>query len=435
MDEQVEFLAPSVVALAGTSRREPPTGQPDPEPRAIETKPYLPPFDVLLLGLGIRAQDMEAPSVAVSAPFLRFMLGELARGAPFDAPWYAAQYPDLGEASAAGGPEWLHEHFVTQGYFEGRLPHEPTLDADWYFRHYRDVWATYSQRLQEALRDHFATQGVAEGRVGTPQNADAADRWIEAARRLGPAVMRQVSAPAEPSPESESPESEAPECGPSAAPPISEQLLMRDFESLGWNCEFGLVQRHFNVEPISLLAFATIPFDQLCTTLSTRFDTLGRPEATKIAVHDHEYCVMDATHAFSKHTWIYQGATDPDELLKRESRKLNFLKSKLVRELVTAGKIFVYKLSPGLTEAQVSELYFELLSYGDNMMLWVDVEDEFHRSGDIELLFGRLYKGYVDKFSPAEAASAGISYSAWFEVCAKAHRLWRKPSAARSRQG
>ena len=37
-------------------------------------------------------------------------------------------------------------------------------------------------------------------------------------------------------------------------PPLNEMLL--EFESLGDNCEFGLVQRHFGAEPISLLRFA-----------------------------------------------------------------------------------------------------------------------------------------------------------------------------------
>lgn len=393
---------------------------------ASAARPYVPPIDLLLEGLEITERSLSEPIAAVSTQFLRFLLSELARGAPFDAGWYGTQYPDVREAGSALGADWLHNHFITQGYFEGRLPQEPALDADWYFRHYADVWAAYSAKLLDTLREHFLSQGWTEGRAGTPQQADVADGWIEAARRMGPAAMVRV----EPADE---PESEAPEAAEAvalpAAGPVAEHLLMRDFESLGWNCEFGLVQRRFNIEPISLFAFATIPFGRLAAALGTKFGAFGQPEGMTLVLHDQEYCLVDLQNEYSKHTWIYQGAAEPADLLKRESRKVNFLKAKLVRELLTGSKIFVYKNPPGFSQEHVSELYYELLSYGDNVLLWVDVADDIHRTGDIELLFGRLYKGYVDRFSPVERAGSGISYDAWFEICAKAHRLWRKPSA------
>src|SRR6185312_11010618 len=51
-------------------------------------------------------------------------------------------------------------------------------------------------------------------------------------------------------------------------------LVMR-FESLGDNCELGLVQRRCGKEPLGLLRFANIMLPSLLRGVSTGFDRLG----------------------------------------------------------------------------------------------------------------------------------------------------------------
>jgi hypothetical protein len=80
--------------------------------------------------------------------------------------------------------------------------------------------------------------------------------------------------------------------------------LMLGFESLGENCEFGLVQRRCGAEPLSLLRFASAPLPQLLAALHARFQGLG--DAASIGVelspNGREYMIRDATFGYRRKT-------------------------------------------------------------------------------------------------------------------------------------
>ena len=60
---------------------------------------------------------------------------------------------------------------------------------------------------------------------------------------------------------------------------LSDRNLALQFESLGDNCELGLVQRRAGVEPLGLLRFAGAPLRRLITALDARFEGIDDPEA------------------------------------------------------------------------------------------------------------------------------------------------------------
>ena len=69
--------------------------------------------------------------------------------------------------------------------------------------------------------------------------------------------------------------------------------LMLDFESLGENCEFGLVQRRCGIEPLGLLRFSSTPLPPLLHALRERFagmgaagDDRGRGRGLGARIHD-----------------------------------------------------------------------------------------------------------------------------------------------------
>ena len=78
------------------------------------------------------------------------------------------------------------------------------------------------------------------------------------------------------------------------------ELTMR-FESLGSNCEFGLVQRNFGAEPLSLLRWSNLTPTSLCAMLETRFDDVGNPENSFVQIHGDEYLTGDSRY-FSMHS-------------------------------------------------------------------------------------------------------------------------------------
>jgi hypothetical protein len=58
---------------------------------------------------------------------------------------------------------------------------------------------------------------------------------------------------------------------------ISDRDLVLNFESIGDNCEFGLVQRMAGAEPLGLLRFSSTPLPLLVRALRARFDGLADP--------------------------------------------------------------------------------------------------------------------------------------------------------------
>jgi hypothetical protein len=146
---------------------------------------YLPPLALLLDGLGTTELDLARPVARVNAAFLRFLLQEFARTLPFDPVFYARAYPDVEAARLAGEVPTLHEHFVTQGYFERRQPCGIPFDPREYYSGYKDLATAFDPADIYALRAHFMDRGWQEGRAGVSWQRGEAERWLGAARDAG----------------------------------------------------------------------------------------------------------------------------------------------------------------------------------------------------------------------------------------------------------
>lgn len=79
---------------------------------------------------------------------------------PFDEEWYLQTYSDVREAVSAGFLKSGHEHYISTGYFEGRLPGLFGFEAGKYIELNPDLHDfTKDQALQ-----HFIHSGYGEGR-------------------------------------------------------------------------------------------------------------------------------------------------------------------------------------------------------------------------------------------------------------------------------
>ena len=131
------------------------------------TNPYLPPFDLVRRSLEIQAVRGE---LMASLPYDDFvkLVKQLIGGIRVDEAWYLTRYPDVADAIARGIVRSAHEHFVQDGYFEGRLPFEIQVDEGWYLSRYPDVAQGVERGDFEAGRDHFNKLGYMEGREPFP---------------------------------------------------------------------------------------------------------------------------------------------------------------------------------------------------------------------------------------------------------------------------
>jgi hypothetical protein len=209
---------------------------------------------------------------------------------------------------------------------------------------------------------------------------------------------------------------------PAAAALPPDQLIMR-FESLGDNCEFGLVQRMMGAEPLGLLRFSFIELRQLLRGLRCGFDGLGDPSTTEVGAFgpDREIVVKESLYGMTYHTYQYESQIDLDTVHRQQVTRLNFLARKLLEDVGNGEKIFVLKRTPPLRPEEVLPIYAALNELGRNWLLWMLTSDAAHPPGTVEVLLPGLLRGYIDRFAPGENAH-DLSLAAWRSVCEAAWR-------------
>ena len=215
-------------------------------------------------------------------------------------------------------------------------------------------------------------------------------------------------------------EAESPPPPPRAAPASTAELMLR-FESIGENCEFGLVQRRAGVEPLGLFRFASAPLPLLMRALAARFEGFGKPEhlVVEVSPNGREYMVFEKHFQFRYHAWVGVHEQTAEQVLAREARRLPFLVRKLLADLAEGGKIFVFHGMQPLGEAEAGALAQAIRGFGPGTLLWVELADAAHPPGSVARLGEGLLKGHVDRFAPGDNAH-DISMPSWIEVCTAA---------------
>src|SRR5204863_3187648 len=92
--------------------------------------------------------------------------------------------------------------------------------------------------------------------------------------------------------------------------------LMMQFESLGENCEFGLVQRRCGAEPLGLLRFASAPLAKLLAALKADFAGFGESGAIAVDLSSNgrEYMVQDRRFGLNYHPWVKKDEMTPQQI-------------------------------------------------------------------------------------------------------------------------
>ncbi len=210
------------------------------------------------------------------------------------------------------------------------------------------------------------------------------------------------------------------------APPIA--TIMAAFDSLGDNCEFGFAQRRCHAEPLGLLRFGGgLGISGVAAALRERFERIGQKEnmvCKRHAIHDKEYNVTDRAYNLGYHTWRDIANLDPGIVIEEESKKLKYLKNKIIEDLEDCAKIFVFKKNTTIEDKQIRDLLDVLRRFGNNTLLSVVMSDEDHPAGTVSPIMDGLLRGYTNKFAPYEAAF-DISVPAWIRICRNAYALWR----------
>jgi hypothetical protein len=125
---------------------------------------YLPPFNHFKRKMRMSAANGTQRVLIDYEDFLGFVK-LLLRSVAVDEAWYLKHNPDVAEAVAKGVYRSGKQHFVEEGYFEGRTPYEFSVDEDWYAQTYPDVAAGLKDGGLESAKQHFMSHGYIEGRL------------------------------------------------------------------------------------------------------------------------------------------------------------------------------------------------------------------------------------------------------------------------------
>ena len=209
-------------------------------------------------------------------------------------------------------------------------------------------------------------------------------------------------------------------------PSLSDRELMLRFESIGENCEFGLVQRRCGAEPLGLFRFASAPLPKLLAGLEEGFEGLSDPDNLEVQLspNGREYMVYDRKYQLLYHAWVLAEEMSAEAVHQREVRRLPLLIRKLIEDLRQAEKIFIFHGMEPLSTQQAQALLARLRGFGPNILLWLELADAAHPAGTVEWVGEGLLKGYMDRFAPGENAH-DLSLDCWLAVCREAYRLWR----------
>ena len=124
---------------------------------------YIPPFEYLKSKATtdtVNGQTM----VHMSHDELVEMLRSIIINMDMDETWYMQRYPDVAEAVRAGTFKSAKDHFVNNGYFEGRMPFPIKVDERYYLSRYPELAESIRREVIASGQQHFDENGYLEGR-------------------------------------------------------------------------------------------------------------------------------------------------------------------------------------------------------------------------------------------------------------------------------
>jgi hypothetical protein len=200
--------------------------------------------------------------------------------------------------------------------------------------------------------------------------------------------------------------------------------LLQQFEGLGENCDFGVVQRAAGIEPLGLLRFGACTAADMVELLQTLFQTLlDEQDLWLDAVGpEREYWVKSRHCSFTAHTNRFADKDDIDVIRSLYIERSRYLAQKLISHLTKGRRLLVYKGEADITTIQ--SMVVQLKTYGPNWLLWICVADKEHPPGSVQQISDGLLCGFVSRYGTYEL-DPSLPVEEWIAICANAYHRWR----------
>ncbi len=203
---------------------------------------------------------------------------------------------------------------------------------------------------------------------------------------------------------------------------LSDAELALKFESLGDNCELGLVQRKVGVEPLGMFRFAGAPLRRLIHAMHCRFAGIADPASIRIQPENGEYMVKLAKYDFVYHADKKIGEIDPEILHQQQVRTIPFLVRKLLDDLENPTKIMVFRQNEALSADDLTDLRLALSAFGPTNLLWVQEARPGHPPNTVVKVDDRLMVGFVRSLASRDRVP-DLDLKTWLTILRKAYAL------------
>lgn len=212
---------------------------------------------------------------------------------------------------------------------------------------------------------------------------------------------------------------------------VDTLALVRGFESLGTNCEFGLVQRKLGCEVLNLFRFGNAQLPFLVRALTDDLKATSDPAEITVILNDdspREYILYLPKYSLHWHTFVYEDHEQPCALIRAHAAKLAYLRRKFFEGLRASRKIYVTNFRQAGSVSEAVAVLIELNRHRRATLLCVEPAHSGRRAGEVELLMPGLMRGYVKRSDP-DADAGSDDPNDWLRVLANASLLDRGPNA------
>jgi hypothetical protein len=213
-----------------------------------------------------------------------------------------------------------------------------------------------------------------------------------------------------------------------AASGIAATDLLSGFESLGDNCEFGVVQRRAGCEPLGLMRFSEMQVAHLAPAIEHGFEGMGDPDGldySLIGEGRRMYRVHDRKSHLIFNTLQWEDEIEPTLLVPQHARRFKVLRDKFLEDMRDGSKIFVVRRNDAarpLSEHEIFPVFAALNQHGPCSLLFVTLADEAHPPGTVEMEVPGLLHGFLDMLPPYHDVHQ-LSFNVWLQVCMHAKAL------------
>jgi hypothetical protein len=208
---------------------------------------------------------------------------------------------------------------------------------------------------------------------------------------------------------------------------MTAQEFMYCFESLGANCEFGIVQRRCGAEPLGPLRWAIVTPENLVRALEAGLKDLLDPELMEARLSGGRYVAHNRAYDITfGHSGFHEEDVRSDRVLNLIVRRLQLLARKLGAILANGEKIVVFRARVDDDDAMALRLGAALRRLGPNLLLWVAAAPTPSAAGRLEPLADDVLKGYIE----ADSDWDNLAFDTWLSLCDGAYGYWRAMAAS-----